>query len=142
MQFSSHEIHPLGRTVLCASHLCLLDLLLRGEKNSSLPPSLELITCRFLRRLEHQDGVVDLNGWTQLDAHDPHQVNLGQQQEGFAIYLLDKNMGGREELEKSHTLKWAPSKHFPKEYVSHSTSNSTQLRHSGAQRIHFKARFF
>lgn len=38
--------------------------------------------------LEHQDGVVDLEGRAQLHAHDLHDVSLGQEQEGLAIDLL------------------------------------------------------
>lgn len=45
--------------------------------------------------LEHQDGVVDLEGWAELHAHDLHNVPLGQEQEGFAIDLLaGRGLGG------------------------------------------------
>lgn len=43
--------------------------------------SLQSLVCAF----EHEDGVGDLEGGSQLDAHDLHDVGLGQQQEGLAV---------------------------------------------------------
>lgn len=43
--------------------------------------SLESLVCA----LEHEDGVGDLEGGAQLDAHDLHNVGLSQQQEGLAV---------------------------------------------------------
>lgn len=46
--------------------------------------SLESLVCA----LEHEDGVGDLEGGAQLDAHDLHYVGLSQQQEGLAVNHL------------------------------------------------------
>ena len=47
-------------------------------------------SCRLvvLSVLEHQDGVVYLEGRTEFHAHDLDDVALGQQQEGFPVNLL------------------------------------------------------
>lgn len=39
---------------------------------------------------EHQDGVVNLEGGAKFDWHDPDDVPLGEQEEGPAIDLLDR----------------------------------------------------
>lgn len=36
---------------------------------------------------EHQDGVVNLQRWAQLDLHHLHNVCLREEQEGFAVDL-------------------------------------------------------
>lgn len=46
--------------------------------------SLESLVCA----LEHEDGVGDLEGGSQLDAHDLHDVSLSQQQEGLPVNHL------------------------------------------------------
>lgn len=46
--------------------------------------SLKSLVCA----LEHEDGVGDLEGGAQLDAHDLHNVGLSQQQEGLAVNHL------------------------------------------------------
>lgn len=46
--------------------------------------SLESLICAF----EHENGIGDLEGGSQLDAHDLHDVGLGQQQEGLAVNHL------------------------------------------------------
>lgn len=43
--------------------------------------SLESLVCA----LEHENGVGDLEGGSELDAHDLHNVGLGEQQEGLPI---------------------------------------------------------
>ena len=40
-------------------------------------------------RLEHENGVVDLQGRTQLDTEYFNYVALVQEQEGLTIYLLE-----------------------------------------------------
>lgn len=50
----------------------------RGEETEA---SLEALVCA----LEHEDGVGDLEGGAQLDAHDLHNVGLSQQQERLAV---------------------------------------------------------
>lgn len=42
----------------------------------------------FVCVLQHEDGVVDLQGRSQLDWQDLDDVRLGEQQEGLAVYLL------------------------------------------------------
>lgn len=46
--------------------------------------SLQSFVCAF----EHENGVGDLEGGSQFDAHDLHDVGLGQQQEGLAVNHL------------------------------------------------------
>ena len=46
--------------------------------------SLEYFVCA----LEHENGVGDLKGGAQLDAHYLHNVGLGQQQEGLPVNHL------------------------------------------------------
>ena len=42
--------------------------------------------------LEHEDGVGDLEGGAELDAHDLHDVRLGQQEEGLAVNHLRETL--------------------------------------------------
>lgn len=46
--------------------------------------SLQSLVCAF----KHENGVGDLEGGSQLDAHDLHDVGLGQQQEGLTVNHL------------------------------------------------------
>lgn len=57
--------------------------------------SLESLVCA----LEHENGVGDLEGGSELDAHDLHNVGLGEQQEGLPINHLttQTHKGGEEE---------------------------------------------
>lgn len=48
--------------------------------------SLEPLVCA----LEHENGVGDLEGGAELDAHDLHNVGLGQQQEGLPVDHLGR----------------------------------------------------
>lgn len=48
--------------------------------------SLEPLVCGF----EHEDGVGDLEGGPQLDAHYLHDVGLGEQQQSFPVNHLEK----------------------------------------------------
>lgn len=48
--------------------------------------SLESLVCA----LEHENGVGDLEGGSELDAHDLHNVGLGQQQKGLPVDHLTK----------------------------------------------------
>lgn len=50
------------------------------------PQSLESLVCA----LEHEDGVGDLEGGAELDAHDLHNVGLGEQQEGLPVNHLER----------------------------------------------------
>lgn len=44
---------------------------------------------------EHENGVIDLQGWAQLDTHDLHNVRLCQQKEGLAVnHLRGAGEGG------------------------------------------------
>lgn len=45
---------------------------------------------------EHENGVIDLQGWAQLDTHDLHNVRLCQQKEGLAV----NHLRGREREEE------------------------------------------
>lgn len=56
----------------------------RMERGDGTEASLESLVCA----LEHEDGVGDLEGGAQLDAHDLHYVGLSQQQEGLAVNHL------------------------------------------------------
>lgn len=49
--------------------------------------SLEPLVCGF----EHEDGVGDLEGGPQLDAHYLHDVGLGEQQQSFPVNHLEKH---------------------------------------------------
>lgn len=40
--------------------------------------------------LKHEDGVVDLEGRTQLDAQDLHDVGLCEKQESLSVNLLQR----------------------------------------------------
>lgn len=51
-----------------------------GEQGGSL----ESLVCA----LEHEDGIGDLEGRAELDAHDLHNVGLGEQQEGLTVNHL------------------------------------------------------
>lgn len=53
--------------------------------------SLQSLVCAF----EHENGVGDLEGGSQLDAHDLHNVGLGQQQESLAVNHLTTQTQGR-----------------------------------------------
>lgn len=46
--------------------------------------SLETLICAF----EHEDGVGDLQCRTKFDAHDFHNVGLGEQQKGLPVNHL------------------------------------------------------
>lgn len=48
--------------------------------------SLEPLICGF----EHEDSVGDLEGGPKLDAHDLHDVSLGEQQQRFPVNHLGK----------------------------------------------------
>lgn len=48
--------------------------------------SLEYLVCA----LEHENGIGDLEGGAKLDAHDLHNVGLGQQQEGLPVNHLGR----------------------------------------------------
>lgn len=54
------------------------------ERSDGTEASLESLVCA----LEHEDGIGDLEGGAQLDAHDLHYVGLSQQQEGLAVNHL------------------------------------------------------
>ncbi len=59
--------------------------------------SLETLVCA----LEHENGVGDLEGGSELDAHDLHNVGLGQQQKGLAVNHLGRhrdNSGDEKQL--------------------------------------------
>lgn len=53
--------------------------------------SLQSLVCAF----KHEDGVGDLEGGSQLDAHDLHDVGLSQQQEGLAVDHLATQTQGK-----------------------------------------------
>lgn len=48
-------------------------------------------------RLEHENGVVNLQGRTQLDTEYFNYVTLVQEQEGLTIYLLEDGNTGEDE---------------------------------------------
>lgn len=56
--------------------------------------SLESLVCA----LEHENGVGDLEGGSELDAHDLHNVGLGEQQEGLPINHLPTQTHKGEEV--------------------------------------------
>lgn len=63
------------------------------KRSDGTRASLESLVCA----LEHEDGVGDLEGGAQLDAHDLHDVGLSQQQEGLAVnHLFQRNSKIRE----------------------------------------------
>lgn len=65
--------------------------------------SLESLVCA----LEHENGVGDLEGRSELDAHDLHNVGLGQQQEGLAVDHLMTQAMHVKKLTKCRTRKFS-----------------------------------
>lgn len=56
----------------------------------------------FVSILQHEDGVVNLQGRSQLNREDLDDVCLGEQKKGLAIYLLKRE----NESDQLHTAMW------------------------------------
>ena len=67
--------------------------------------SLESLVCA----LEHENGIGDLEGGAKFDAHDLHNVGLGEQQEGLPVNHLKRRRRNSGDV-SGHTHEWVDKK--------------------------------